>query len=106
MHARGNSYDMADMTMTSEAEKESMLASRFSPKHRQGRRLLLVVGVVCFVLLFVIGIVIGYFVGKNAGKCEANRSNSVESHDHLDLAQVYKDAVELVSTNQLRDFLK
>ena len=100
--------------MTPEAEQESMLVKRFSPKHRQGRRLLLIVAVVCFVLLFVVGIVIGYFVGKSAGKCEVNREKSTSSPEKstsspeskLDLAQVHKDAVELVSTNQLRDFLK
>ena len=107
--------------MTPEAEQESMLVKRFSPKHRQGRRLLLIVAVVCFVLLFVVGIVIGYFVGKSAGKCEVNREKSTSSPEKstsspekstsspeskLDLAQAHKDAVELVSTNQLRDFLK
>ena len=96
--------------MTPEDEKESMLSSRFSPKHRQGRRLLLVVVIVCFVILFVIGIVIGYFVGKNAGKCEGNCSATTTptstARSHLDLAQIHKDAVELVSINQLRDFLK
>lgn len=93
--------------MTPEAEQESMLVKRFSPKHRQGRRLLLIVAVVCFLLLFVVGIVIGYFVGKSAGKCEVNREKSTSSPESkLDLPQVHKDAVELVSSNQLRDFLK
>ena len=94
--------------MAPEEEQVSMLKSRFSPKHRQGRRLLLLVTVVFFVVLFVIGIVIGYFTGKNASKCEDNQNPKPASptKSRLDLEQIHQDAVELVSTEHLRDFLK
>lgn len=88
--------------MGPEEEQVSMLKGRFSPKHRQGRRLLLLAMVVFFVVLFVIGIVIGYFVGKNASKCEDNQNPKPTSR--LDL--IHQDAVELVSTEHLKDFLK
>ena len=90
--------------MGPEEEQVSMLKGRFSPKHRQGRRLLLLAMVVFFVVLFVIGIVIGYFVGKNASKCEDNQNPKPTSR--LDLERIHQDAVELVSTEHLKDFLK
>ena len=93
--------------MALRTEEESMLTSRFSPRHRQGRLLCLLVIVVCFVALFVIGIVIGYFVGKNARKCEHEHPKLTPPvKRRLDLAQLHKDAVEMVSTEHLRDFLR
>lgn len=96
--------------MTEEFEKESMLIERFSPKHRQGRRLLLVVAIVCLILFLVIGIVMGYFIGrKAAGKCEdrlARLKPTPSQSSHVELEQIHKDAVEMVSTEQLRGFLK
>lgn len=91
--------------MAPEEEQVSMLKGRFSPKYRQGRRLLLLVMVVFFVVLFLIGIVIGYFVGKNASKCEDNQNPKPTSR-LLDLERIHQDAVELVSTEHLKDFLK
>ena len=97
------------MMVEEEAEKESMLTKRLSTKHRQGRCLLLVIAIVCLILMLVIGIVVGYFIGRKATeKCEASlqSTSSPRSDRGLDLAQIHKDAVEMVSTNQLRDFLK
>lgn len=92
--------------MTEEPEKESMLMERFSPKHRQGRRLWLVVAIVCLILFLVIGIVTGYFIGKKAAsKCEARLKPTPQSSQR-DLENIHKDAVEMVSTEQLREFLK
>ena len=91
-----------------EAEKESMLTKRFSPKHRQGRCVLLVIAIACIIVFLVIGIVVGYFIGRKAvSRCEARLQStpSQSSHD-IDLTKIHKDAVDMVSTAQLRDFLK
>lgn len=93
--------------MTPETEIESMITSRFLAKHRRGRRLWLVVAVVSFLLMLAIGIVIGYFVGRNAGKCEVNQGRlNPSSRSQLDSGKARKDAVELVCTDHLRDFLR
>ena len=96
---------------TPEADKESMLVRGVQPapkpdRQRRRRWLMLLAAILCFVLLFVIGIVVGYFVGRNAGKCEDNHAKTTRLKSELDLARIHKDAVDLVSTNQLRDFLK
>ena len=95
------------MILGEEAEKESMLTKRFSPKHRQGRCLLLVIAIACIIVFLVIGIVVGYFIGRKAVSCEARLQStpSQSSHD-IDLTKIHKDAVDMVSTAQLRDFLK
>lgn len=94
--------------MAEEPEKQSMLTERFSPKHRQGRRRLLVAAILCLVLFLVLGIVIGYFVGRKAAstECNARVQPTSSKSSHVDLEKIHKDAVELVSTKQLRDFLK
>ena len=93
--------------MAEEPEKQSMLTERFSPQHRQGRRRLLVIAVVCVILFLVIGIVMGYFIGrKAAGNCEAKLQQTSTQSSDVHLANIHKDAVEMVSTKQLRDFLK
>lgn len=90
-----------------EAEKESMLTERFSPKHRQSRCLLLVIAIACIILFLVIGIVAGYFIGRKAvGRCEARLHSTPSQSGHMDLTKINKDAVDMVSTAQLRDFLK
>jgi len=90
-----------------EAEKESMLTDRFSPKHRQGRCLLLIVAIVCTVLFLVIGIVVGFFIGKKAvSRCEARLQPTPSKGSHIDLTKIHKDAVDMVSTTQLRDLLR
>lgn len=94
------------MILREEAEKESMLTERFSPKHRLGRCLLLVIAIGCIILFLVIGIVAGYFIGRKAvSRCEARRSTPSQS-SHIDLTKIHKNAVDMVSTAQLRDFLK
>lgn len=93
------------MMMVEEAEKESMLTKRFSPKHGQGRCLLLIVAIVCIILFLVIGIVVGYFIGRKAeSRCEA-RLQPTPSQT-TDLTKIHKDAVDMVSTRKLKDFLK
>lgn len=95
------------MMMDKEPEKESMLMERFSPKHRQGRCLLLIVAIACIILFLVIGIVAGYFIGrKAASKCEARLQPTPSQSSHIDLTKIHKDAVDMVSTTKLRDFLK
>ncbi|XP_078359878.1 glutamate carboxypeptidase 2-like isoform X1 [Oculina patagonica] len=94
--------------MMEEPEKQTMLTERFSPKHRQGRRRLLVAAILCLVLFLVLGIVIGYFIGRKTAStdCDARVQPTPSQSSHLDLAKIHKDAVEMVSTKQLRDFLK
>lgn len=91
------------------AEKEeSMLMEKFSaPKHRRGRCLLLVIAIACIILFLVIGIVAGYFIGRKAARrCEARLQSTPSQSSHMDLTKIHKDAVDMVSTAQLRDFLK
>ena len=92
--------------MVEEVERESMLRERFSPKHRQGR-CLLIVAIACIILFLVIGIVVGYFIGRKAvSKCEARLQSTPSQNSHVDLTKIHKDAVDMVSTTKLRDFLK
>jgi len=77
-----------------------------SPK----RRCCIIVLIVLSFLAFVgIGIVAGYFIGRNSAKsCEGNGEtktpNGKQTQKQLD--QIYKDAVEMVSTEELRENLK
>ena len=90
-----------------EAERESMLMEKFSPKHRQGRCLMLIVAIACIILFLVIGIVVGYFIGRKAvSRCEAKLQPTPPQSSHLDLTKIHKDAVDMVSTTQLRDPLR
>ena len=90
-----------------EAEKESMLTERFSPKHRQGRCLLLIVAIACTVLFLVIGIVVGFFIGRKAvSRCEARLQQTPSQSSHIDLTKIHEDAADIVSTTQLRDLLR
>ena len=80
-----------------------------SPKRRCFIILLIVLGLLAFA---AIGIVAGYFIGRNSAKnCEdnggrktANDSNGKQSQEQLD--QIHKDAVEMVSTTELRNNLE
>ena len=67
------------------------------------RRCCIIVLIVLSLLVFVgIGIVAGYFIGRNSAKsCEEKPPKSQKQLD-----QVYKDAVEMVSTEELRENLK
>lgn len=95
------------MILREEAEKESMQTDRFSPKHRQGRCLLLVIAIGCIILFLVIGIVAGYFIGRKAvSRCEARLQSTPSQSSHIDLTKIHKNAVDMVSTAQLRDSLK
>lgn len=77
-----------------------------SPK----RRCCIIVLIVLSFLAFVgIGIVAGYFIGRNSAKsCEGNGEtktpNGKQTQKQLD--QIYKDAVGMVSTEELRENLK
>lgn len=77
-----------------------------SPKRRCCIIVLIVLGLLAFA---GIGIVAGYFIGRNSTKsCEDNGDtktpNGKQSQKQLD--QIYKNAVEMVSTKELRENLK
>ena len=71
------------------------------------RRCCIIVLIVLSLLVFVgIGIVAGYFIGRNSAKsCEEKPPKGQKQLDPQ-LDQVYKDAVEIVSTEELRENLK
>ena len=81
-----------------------------SPK----RRCCIIVLIVLSLLAFAgIGIVAGYFIGRDSAKsCEDNGDtktpgktpNRKQTQEQLD--QIYKDAVEMVSTKELKENLK
>ena len=77
-----------------------------SPKRRCFIILLIVLGLLAFA---GIGIVAGYFIGRNSAKsCEdddgSKTPNGKQSQEQLD--QIHKDAVEMVSTKELRNNLE
>lgn len=77
-----------------------------SPKRRCFIILLIVLGLLAFA---AIGVVAGYFIGRNSAKsCEDNggskTANGKQSQERLD--QIHKDAVEMVSTKELRNNLE
>lgn len=89
------------------AEKESMPTERFSPKHRRGRYLLVLVVVTCIILFLAIGIVMGYFIGRKAvSSCKARLQPTPSQSSHIDSTKIHKDAVDMVSTEKLRHLLK
>ena len=73
-----------------------------SPK----RRCCIIVLIVLSLLAFAgIGIVAGYFIGRNSAKsCEDNGKTPPKTPQQLD--QIYKEAVQMVSTKELKDNLK
>lgn len=74
-----------------------------SPKRRCCIIVLIVLGLLA---IAGIGIVAGYFIGRNSAKgCEDNGdSKGKQSQKQLD--QIYKNAVEMVSTDKLKENLK
>ena len=71
------------------------------------RRRCLIVGLIVLGFL-VIGIVAGYFIGRNSVKsCKDDEPTSgAGKQSQKELDEVYKNAVEMVSTNELRNNLK
>ena len=66
-----------------------------SPK----RRVLIIVGVVlAFLVVAAIGVVVGYFIGRSDG--------GKKSQTPVNLENIHKEAVEMVSTDELRSNLK
>ncbi|XP_068744539.1 glutamate carboxypeptidase 2-like [Montipora capricornis] len=66
-----------------------------SPK----RRVLIIVGVVlAFLVVAAIGVVVGYFIGRSDG--------GKKSQTPMNLENIHKEAVEMVSTDELRSNLK
>lgn len=72
------------------------------------RRCCIIVLIVLIILAFAgIGIVAGYFIGRNSAKsCEDNNKTPNGKQTQKQLDQIYKDAVEMVSTEELRENLK
>lgn len=72
------------------------------------RRCCIIVLIVLGILAFAgIGIVAGYFIGRNSAKsCEDNNKTTNGKQTLKQLDQIYKDAVEMVSTKELRENLK
>lgn len=74
-----------------------------SPK----RRCCIIVLIVLSLLAFAgIGIVAGYFIGRNSAKSCEDNGDTKTPKTPKQLDQIYKDAVEMVSTEELRDNLK
>ena len=83
-------------------EKESYYTS---PKRRCLIIGLIVLGVL---LMAAIGIVAGYFIGRNSVKsCKDDKPTSGPGkQNQKELDEMYKNAVEMVSTNELRSNLE
>ena len=81
-------------------------SSYTSPRRRNLIIALIVLGLLVFA---AIGIVAGYFIGRNSAKgCEDGDTKTTDggklSQKQLD--EIYKDAVEMVSTKELRSSLE
>lgn len=90
-------------------EKGSSYTSITSPR----RRYLIIVLVVGFLVITAIGIVAGYFIGRSSVKSckEGDRKRDDDKNgdgksNQQQLDEFHKNAVEMVSTRELRDNLE
>ena len=84
--------------------EEKGVKSYNSPKRRCCIIVLIALGILAFA---GIGIVGGYFIGRNSAKsCEDDGKTPNGKQTQKQLDQIYKDAVEMVSTDELRENLK
>lgn len=86
-------------------EKES---SYTSPRRRYRIIGLIVLGLLVFA---AIGIVVGYFIGRHSVKSSEDGSSKTPNGETLEerqkrLDKIYENAVEMVSTDELRSNLK
>lgn len=87
-------------------EKGSSYTSIRSPR----RRYLIIALVVGFLVITAIGIVAGYFIGRSSVKsCKEERDddkNGDGKSNQQQLDEFHKNAIEMVSTKELRDNLE
>ena len=86
-------------------EKGSSYTSITSPR----RRYLIIALVVGFLVITAIGIVAGYFIGRSSVKSCKERYGGKKGHgksNQQQLDEFHKNAVEMVSTRELRDNLE
>ena len=87
-------------------EKDSILVRRTFLGRRRGRFLMLLLLLFFLLLSAGIGVVIGYFIGRKAERCEYVKTASAADKNVLKPEDSRKDAVESVSREHLKDFLK